>query len=57
MPRVMIRCPRTDRPIPTGIAMNEQSFQSSDLLDNAVACPECGGAHVWSKEDAYVEQD
>ena len=51
---VIITCPVTRRPVPTGIAMDAVSFQSSTLMNNSVSCPHCGGMHTWSKHNAYL---
>jgi endogenous inhibitor of DNA gyrase (YacG/DUF329 family) len=56
MANVMIKCPATGKLVPTGFEMDAQSFASSDLSDNSVSCPACGGTHVWSKEDAQLEE-
>lgn len=56
MPNVMIKCPETNKPVSTGIAMDEKSFNSSTLSNNNVQCPHCGKMHTWQKEDAYLEK-
>jgi HNH endonuclease len=53
--QVMIKCPKTKRSIFTGIVMPEATFRSSIFENNSVSCPHCGRQHVWSKEDAFVE--
>jgi endogenous inhibitor of DNA gyrase (YacG/DUF329 family) len=54
--RIMIRCPKTNKPMYTGMTMPQQAFDSSTLEDNTVGpCPHCGGQHTWSKEDAFLE--
>ncbi len=53
MGMVMITCPTTKKPLPTGIAMDKASFNSSTLTNNSVSCPHCGKMHVWSKKDAF----
>ncbi len=55
--RVMIKCPITNKAIFTGIAMSEQSFESSTLEGNSVRCPYCGQEHVWSKSDAFLLEE
>ena len=56
MANVMIKCPNTGKAVPTGINMDQASFDSSDMRDNALGgCPACGGTHVWNKEDAFLE--
>jgi len=34
--------------------MDERSFESAEIGDNYVKCPECGQQHRWSKDDAFV---
>ncbi len=55
MARVMIICPVTKKPVPTGIAMDEQGFRTSQLIDNNTQCAACGQMHLWSKKDAFLE--
>jgi hypothetical protein len=57
--RVMINCPKTSEPVPTGIVMDHASFEITNLTDNPLPdpCPRCGEFHYWSKEDAWVDDD
>jgi hypothetical protein len=56
MARVMINCPATKKPVPTMMDMDQISFDSSSLENNSFEpCPECGGAHTWNKDDAFLE--
>lgn len=57
MARVMITCPETGKPIYTGWSFDEVAFETSQLADNSVPCPECGQVHTWSKQDAYLESE
>ncbi|HEY8082783.1 MAG TPA: hypothetical protein VIE64_04400 [Solirubrobacterales bacterium] len=58
MANVMIKCPNTGKLVPTGIAMDAQSFASAQLSNNGLGnCPACGGGHVWSKKDAQLEEE
>lgn len=52
--RVMIACPQTGESISTGMAMDEESFESAALSQKSVQCPECGQIHTWDKEDAFL---
>lgn len=55
----MIKCPDTGKPLATGFGMDKQSFESPGMVlkDNQVGpCPHCGGSHVWSKEDAWLQE-
>jgi hypothetical protein len=57
MPKVMIKCPETSWPVDTGITMDKESFESSTSKDKTlVNCPACGKNHLWSKEDAFLEE-
>ncbi len=55
MPKLMIRCPKTGKAIFTGIVMDKASFESSSLSENSVQCTECGNAHTWNKDGAFLE--
>ena len=55
MPRVMIKCPNTQKLVPTGMAMDKSSFDSSTLTNNTVHCSACGKNHTWSKSEAILE--
>ncbi|MFC2067307.1 hypothetical protein ACFLUO_09755 [Chloroflexota bacterium] len=58
MARVMIVCPRTGKAVETGISMVKESFEHSTFKDNIIGnCPACTGRHVWSKEDAFLEDE
>ena len=57
MPEVLIKCPSTGKPIPTGIAMSKQLFESAMMQGNSVQCPHCQQMHTWDKGDAYLEEE
>ena len=57
MARVMIACPDTGKPIYTGMSCDEVTFETIQLTDRPVLCPECGQVHTWNKQDAYVESE
>jgi hypothetical protein len=57
MPEVLIDCPSTGNPVPTGIAMSEELFASTTMRGNSVRCPHCQQMHTWDKEDAYLEEE
>lgn len=55
MANVMIKCPNTGQLVPTGLAMDAQSFASAKIGKNTIGnCPACGKKHVWKKEDAQL---
>jgi len=51
---VTIKCPKTGKPVNTGITMDKASFGSSTFTSNSVSCPHCGESHKWDKKDASV---
>jgi hypothetical protein len=57
MPRVMIKCPNTNKFVPTGFALDKASFENPSYIlgNNTVRCPACGKDHTWSKADAILE--
>jgi len=56
--KVMIRCPETGEPVYAGLSMDIGSFESGFMPSNVlVNCPACGRDHVWSKEDAFLEEN
>jgi hypothetical protein len=58
MPDLMIRCPKTQEPMPTGILMNRQSLENSKLANNVSGpCPHCGELHTWNLEDAWLDEE
>lgn len=59
MGMVMIKCPVTGKPVPTGFGMDRATFDNptNQFTNNNVGCPHCGQTHTWSKPDAWVEGD
>ena len=58
MARVMIICSRTGKAVETGISMTKESFKQSTFEDEVLGnCPVCAGRHVWSKKDAFLEDE
>jgi hypothetical protein len=55
--RLMIRCPKTGKAVPTGIAMDPASYVSVSLENNVTRCPHCGEGHRWSKEQVFWETE
>ena len=55
MPRLMILCPRTKKPIPTGMVFSKEALDNSKLENNSVQCVACGQMHTWNKPDAFLE--
>ncbi len=55
MARAMVACPNTGNPIYTGMSFDKITFETSQLPNRSVVCPECGQAHIWNKQNAYLE--
>ncbi len=56
MGRIMITCPMTGRPVPTGLVMTREEFEAAVLSGSVARCPACGRIHPWSKRDASLEE-
>jgi hypothetical protein len=58
MPELLITCPSTGELFSTGMSMEKQAFERSNLV-NALAgpCPHCGQMHPWRKEDVRFEDE
>ncbi len=59
MARIMINCPQTNKPVPTGLSMNKASFEEpTNMMEgNSLRCPECRAMHTWGKKDAFLEDE
>jgi hypothetical protein len=55
--RMMLRCPKTGRAFPSGIAIDPASYVTSSFENNRSRCPHCGEFHVWSKENIFFESE
>ena len=51
---VVIKCPETDREIPTGIVTDLARFDRLGEGYATLQCPHCDQHHRWSKRDAYM---
>jgi endogenous inhibitor of DNA gyrase (YacG/DUF329 family) len=51
MATLMIKCPVTGKPAPTGMSLDKKAFDSTTLKDNLINCPHCKKMHAWSKKD------
>jgi hypothetical protein len=54
MPRIMTKCPTTERDVPTVYRMSQSQL---DALEGEFAfrCPICEEVHRWTRDDAWVE--
>lgn len=57
MAHIVIKCPNTGKPVPTGVDMDKKGFESAQLSGNSFQCPACGNMHTWDKKDAWVQED
>ena len=56
MPRIMVRCPLTERLIPTGYeTTGPRGFRRGLPRSTTVACDECQRTHAWYREEAILE--
>ena len=55
MAMIMIKCPAMGRPIPTGMAADQESFETGTFSQKRVWCSHCGHVHVWDKKDAWLQ--
>ena len=53
----MIICPNTGMAIYTGMSFGKITFETSQLADRSVLCPECGQTHIWNRQTAYLESE
>ena len=54
MPRILTKCPTTERDVPTVYRMSQSQL---DELEGEFAfrCPICEEVHRWTRKDAWVE--
>jgi hypothetical protein len=56
MPRVMIYCPMSERPVPTDLEMTAKEFAGAVPFGRTLRpCPRCGATHFWTKEQSWLE--
>ena len=54
MARVLVKCPVTERPVPTGFRMTEAKLEVAEAK-YAFRCAACGTIHQWVRSDAWIE--
>jgi hypothetical protein len=55
MPRIMIRCSNSGKPVPTGLSTEVIIFESLGEISLPLQCPACRETHWWRRKDAWVE--
>lgn len=56
MSQVVINCPSTHKDIPTGIDLDKAAWDAMKLDQGTTQCLWCGELHVWSKQQARLEE-
>ena len=56
MGAVMIRCPRTGRPVSTAIETEPAVFDRLPDVAARMNCPLCGEEHVWRAREAWLDE-
>ena len=56
MAMIIIKCPKTQQDVRTGITMDKASFAAALFSNNSVRCPHCRDIHVWTKKDATLKE-
>jgi len=51
---LMVRCAVTGNDFPSGIEMDQLSFEKTPAFNGTIYCPLCSVDHAWSKIDAWV---
>jgi hypothetical protein len=54
MAMLMMICPIAHREVPTGVTVEPANFDSLLDVPRTTSCHHCGGAHVWSKREAWL---
>jgi hypothetical protein len=54
MGQLVIRCPKTDRQIPTGYQADAAAFRQMPVFFAVTYCPICRTDHEWFARDASV---
>jgi hypothetical protein len=54
---IVIRCPKTERVISTGLQADWRAFGSVPVFFSRTYCPLCRTNHEWFAKDAWVRED
>lgn len=54
MSDILIRCPQTGRPVPTGLTTDMIILESLPPVALPLRCPACGQWHRWKSENAWA---
>jgi hypothetical protein len=54
---ILIFCPRTSVPVPTGLRIDWVVFNSLPPVAVPLHCPACGQVHEWKPQDAWIHPE
>ena len=54
MGELMINCPKTGKPVSTGIYIGREKLGAMPVCFSSSFCPSCGTSHEWFARDAWV---
>lgn len=53
MGELMFRCPRTGKPVSTGIYIEREKLGAMPVFFSSSFCPVCGTSHEWFARNAW----
>jgi len=53
---VLIFCPQTRRPVPTGLTTDMVIFKTLPPVTVPLRCPACGQVHKWKPAEAWIAE-
>lgn len=56
MAEIPTRCPKTGKPVSTGLDSDMVIFASLPEIPIPVRCPACGSKHFWTRTTAWVAE-
>jgi hypothetical protein len=51
---ILVQCPRTGAPVPTGLKTEWVLLRSLPCVAVPLRCPACGQIHKWKPDDAWI---
>ena len=54
MADILVQCPRTGAPVPTGLKTEWVFLKSLPCVAVPLRCPACGQMHKWKPNDAWI---
>lgn len=58
MPMLYFKCPETGKPVPSGIAADENyKEQGNSVGTGAASCPHCGKTHTYNGDDLFFVKE